>query len=352
MGSLIFWMETFRHQLPAVTDLFLDIYPNKVFNIDQFRQGIIPLWNNWVGCGIPQLASWQSSCFYPFFWVWNLLGSPDSIPVICILHSGLACFGFFLWMRSRKISAVPSFLGAISFGGSALFIRCWAYPHHVAALTWIPWIFWSIDRGLKKNNSFDRWLPVLFLSLQILGGYPIFIFYTWLNLIFWVLFQKPSRKDFCWFTAQLLTAIGITSLQWMPFGEFLTYCGRGGWWKEFPYFDKPKDYLTLLNPGFLGTPGSTNYQGTTANFVFNLYFGAVAFLVWLCGCFCVFFKKHPRNVFWEITSVILLFWMAGPHLFIFKIIPEKILVLLEPSKAVSLFVFAASTVAAFQFQSW
>jgi hypothetical protein len=344
-------MRLFRYRLPAVTDLFLDIYPNKVFNIDQFRQGIIPLWNDWVGCGIPQLASWQSSCFYPFFWIWNLLGSPDSLPIVCVLHSGLACLGFYLWMRSQKTASMPSFLGAISFGGSALFIRCWAYPHHIATLTWIPWIFWSIDCGLEKNNPIYRFLPILFLSFQILGGYPIFIVYTWLVLISWFISRKPSAQNRLWFTAQLLIALGLTSLQWMPFGEFLTYCGRGGWWKEFPYFDKPIEYLNLLNPRWIGEPGSADYRETTANFVFNLYFGAIALLIWAYSCFSIFSKKTPQK-FWRITSLISLVWMAGSHFFIFKIIPEKILELLEPSKAVSLFIFAAATVAAAQFQAW
>jgi hypothetical protein len=350
--SLAFWIGIFRHQLPAITDLFLDIYPNKVFNIDQFHRGIIPLWNSWVGCGIPQLASWQSSCWYPFFWIWTVLGNPDSLSIVCVLHSGLACLGFFLWMRSQKISSVPSFLGAISFSGSALFIRCWAYPHHIAALTWIPWIFWSMDQNLKKNNILAQMLPILFLSLQILGGYPIFIVYTWLILIFWFFAQKPSGQNRLWFAAQFLMALGLTSLQWIPFGEFLTYCGRGGWWKEFPYFDKPIDYLTLLNPGLLGTPGSTDYQGTTANFVFNLYFGVIAFLIWVWGCVSLFLKKIPQNYFWKIASLTLWLWMAGSHFFIFKVIPENILELLEPSKAVSLFIFSASTVAAIQFQAW
>ncbi|HXL72925.1 MAG TPA: hypothetical protein VN963_04800, partial [bacterium] len=352
MGFLIFWMGIFRHRLPAVTDLFLDIYPNKVFNIDQFRRGIIPLWNNWVGCGIPQLASWQSSCFYPFFWIWNLLGSPDSLPMIGVLHSGLACLGFFLWMRSQKISSIPSFLGAVSFAGSALFVRCWAYPHHIAALTWIPWIFWSTDRSLKKNGPVDRLLPILFLSLQILGGYPIFIVYTWLILGFWFLSQKPSGQNYRWFVARFLMALGLTSLQWMPFGEFLTYCGRGGWWKEFPYSDRPVDYLTLLNPGLLGEPGSTDYRGTTANFVFNLYFGVVALFIWIWSCLSIFLKKTPENLFWKITPLVLLLWTAGPHFFILRIIPKNILEALEPSKAASLFIFSAATAAAMQFQAW
>jgi hypothetical protein len=138
----------------------------------------------------------------------------------------------------------------------------------------------------------------------------------------------------------------------MPFSEFLTYCGRGGWWKEFPYFDRPIDYLALLNPGLLGIPGSSDYQGTTANFVYNLYLGVIPLLILLWGWFSIFFKKTRENLFWKITSLILLLWISGTHFFILKIFPEKILEALEPSKAVSLFVFAAATIAALEFHAW
>ena len=352
IGFLIFWARVFQHQFPAITDVFLNIYPNRVFNIDQYRQGVIPFWNDWIGCGIPQMASWQSSCFYPPFWIWNLLGTPDSLCIIGILHSCLACLGFYLWMRSQKVSSLPAFLGSLSFSGSALFVFCWAHPPNIATLTWIPWIFWSIDQTLKKNNTAARMLPTLFLSLQILGGYPIFIFYTWLILSFWFLSQKPSGHNFRRVGLQFLSALILTSFQWMPFYEFFTYCGRGGWWKEFPYFDKPSEYLNLLNPVLLGVPGITNYWGTTANFVFNSYFGVIPFFIVVWIWLSLFIKRFSKNLFWKITSLVLLPWMAGSHFFVFKIIPEKILEELEPSKAVCLFTFAAATAAALQFQSW
>jgi hypothetical protein len=347
--SLIFWIWTLRNQLPAVTDLFLDIYPSRVFNIDQFRHGIIPLWNSYVGCGTPQMANWQSACFYPFSWIWNFIGNPDSISIFCILHSGLAGLGFFLWMRSQKVSPLPAFLGALSFSGSALFIRCWAYPHHMSTLTWIPWIFWSVNQSLKKVGGVARIIPVLFISLQILDGYPIFVFYTWLILILWFLSNKPSRQNITWFSTQLFLALGLTSLQWMPFGEFLTYCGRGNWWKEFPYFDKPAEYLNLLNPNLLGEPGSNTYQGSISNFTFNLYFGLVPLFLLIWGWISLF-NKNSKTLFWKMTSLVLFFWMAGSHFFILKLFPEKILETLEPSKAVSLFLFAAATVAAAEFE--
>jgi len=346
---LIYWIWTLRNQFPAITDLFLDIYPSRVFNIDQFHQGIIPLWNAWVGCGTPQMANWQSACFYPLSSIWILIGNPDSISMVCVVHSGLAGLGFFFWMRSQKVSSLPAFLGALSFSGSALFIRCWAYPHHIATLTWIPWIFWSINQSQKKVGVVAQILPVLFLSLQILGGYPIFIVYTWMVLSIWFLSKKPSRQNIGRFAVQLLMALGLTALQWMPFGEFLTYCGRGGWWKEFPYFDKPSEYLTLLNPSLLGEPGSNTYQGSNSNFVFNLYFGLVPLFLLIWGWISLF-KKNSETLFWKITSLVLFFWMAGSHFYILNLFPEKILEALEPSKAASLFLFAAATAAAIEFQ--
>ena len=134
------------------------------------------------------------------------------------------------------------------------------------------------------------------------------------------------------------------------FGEFLTYCGRGGWWKEFPYFDKPAEYLNLLNPNLLGEPGSNTYQGSKSNFTFNPIIGLVPLGILISGWISLFQKKL-QNLFWKMTSLVLLLWMGGSHFFMVSNFSLKNgLEPLEPSKAVSLFLFAAATVAAAEFE--
>lgn len=351
MAALFFWAVLFRNHLPAVTDVFSHLYPDRVFTLDQFRRGWIPLWNPWIGCGTPQAANWISSCFYPFFWVWDFLGSPDSLTVICIFHSAAAFAGFYLWLRLQKVSSAFSALGALSFAGSGLFVRCWAYPHHMAALTWIPWIFASVQRVLKDRTRLNQGLVVLFLSLQILAGYPIFVFYTWVFLSLWFFRQNPKGKEIRSLGLALFTALGMTALQWIPFGEFLTGAGRGGW-AEFPYFDRWTEVLTLFNPGILGVPGSSQYQGSASNSVFNLYFGLIPLAVLAFG-WLLPPREKSESVFWKYASWVCLFWMLGSHFPLWKMIPEKGLEALEPSKAVSLFIFSASTYAALRLdQGW
>ncbi len=349
--SLVYWACAFHHGLPAMTDTLMHAYPDKIFNRGQFRQGILPLWNSMIGCGIPQVANWQSACFYPLTRIFDAFDVSQTFMPLAFLHQALAFAGGFLWLRSRGLSPLGSSLGAFCFSGSALFVRSWAVPHPQAALTWIPWIFWSSSLALKKQGPLPWGLPAIFLALQILAGYPLFVFYTLFLLAVWMILQKPSLKTAVWMFLALLTALCATALQWIPFLDFLPYSHRGGWWKEFPFFNKPAEYLSLIKPDFLGTPGDSRYQGTPANYFFNLYFGLVPLGVVVLDWFLTGAKKTFFS-FWNLSAVGFLLWMAGTNFPVLRIFPEKFLELLEPSKSAPLFVFCASTAAAMAVHRW
>jgi len=340
--SLLYWTFRFQSCLPAVTDTFMHLYPDKIYIIGQFRQGLLPLWNPLIGCGVPELANWQSSCFYPLFWVWDLLGSPSAWVALDLFQVLLAFVGFYLWLHSQGTNPLWSVLGALSFSGSALFVRCWAYPYHLAALIWIPWIFWSVDRAFQEQKTGFWFLASFFMALQLLAGYPLFVFYTWVVLTAWFGSRRPSRKTLLFFFFSILCALALSALQWLPFLEFLSQADRGGWWKAFPYYNRPVEFLSLLGPALLRTPGTEGYRGTSANFVFNLYMGWMPLLTLALGWFWVQ-KKGTSFWFWGIFSLLLLIWTAGPALPPGRLLPEKVLEGLEPSKAVCLFLFCACT---------
>jgi len=211
----------------------------------------------------------------------------------------------------------------------------------MAALAWIPWIFWSVHRALNKDQ-FQSWiLVVLFLSLQLLTGYPPFVFYTVILLAAWFFFQRPSRGNILGLGLSFLGALGLTALQWLPFAEFLALGSHGGWWKYFPYYLLPAEYLTLFRFDVLGIPGSKDYGGTSANFVYNLYFGLVPLCLLLAGGWGT--DKKKSSAFWGFAALFLLLWMAGGHFPLWRLFPENLLQGLEPSKAAPLFIFSAST---------
>ena len=332
--ACFFWLGGF---LPYHPDILAYVYPEKSFNLECLQKGWIPLWNPYLSCGVPHLANWLSSFFYPPGWFLEAVGLSKGLVLLALLHGAWAYGGFHLWARSQKIPGWACALGAFSFAGSAAFVRCWPILPFIAALSWIPWVFLGVSRALERRGPVDKALAVLALSLQLLAGYPLFCFYTWAVLLAWVVFQNHSLPRMGRAGLLFAASLVLTAFQWMPFLEFLTFSSHGHWGR-FPYYTHPWEYLTLLQPTAAGVPGAADYRSDPTNSPFgNLYFGLIPFLIWMAA----WGLKKFRGGFWSFSPAILLAWMAGPLVWIF--IPAQGFDFLEPSKAVGLFLFTACT---------
>ncbi len=338
----LYWIVRFWGHMPAFMDTLEYVFPEKWFNVESFRKGLIPLWNPYIACGTPHEANFQSAVFYPFFWLWNLTGLTDWFFVMAILHGVLAAAGFYLWMRAQKAGEIISTLCALTFGGSALVVYYWGYPTHLASLSWTPWVFLAALKTVQKPSWTWAGLLILFTSFQILAGYPYFILYTMVLLLAWTLFhQRVEIRTRYILGAALGAVLVLTACQWMPFLDYLGSSFREG--GEGPVYSlRWVNDLTLLQPHILGIPGSPAYLGDQPNYIFNnLYLGLVPLGIFLWGLWT--FRKY-RNGFWKGSALFTLLWIAGPHFPLWNwLIPSKLLAKLEPSTAVFLFLFCACT---------
>lgn len=336
LGLYALWMG---NNLPYHNDILAYVYPERTFNLASFQSGVLPLWNPLIACGLPHLANWQSACFYPFFWLFNLTGIPKGLIWLALLHQGWAFAGFYFWSKSQKIPKSLGFLGAIAFAGSAHFIRSWVNLPFLATASWIPWVFWAMEEHLQKNKLKTALIAAVCLSLQLLAGYPIFAFYTWLTLAAWIVCKGPNKSQIKSIWGIGLGCLLLTTVQWLPFGELLTFSSHGDW-KVFPYYIHPRELLTLLDPTYLGIPGTQGYRGDSTNSIFgNLYFGLFPLFLWLAG----WMTEKNRKSFWVWAALSLLIWMILPALWSEPLVAQKVLDLFEPSKAIGLFIFCACT---------
>jgi hypothetical protein len=258
---------------------------------------------------------------------------------LTLLHQGWAFAGFYLWSRSQKISKPLGLLGALSFAGSAYFVRSWVNLPFLATASWIPWVFWAFEKHLQKSGIKTSLMVILCLSLQLLAGYPIFAFYTWLILGAWIIGKRPNKNQIKSIFYVGLVTLLLTTAQWLPFLEFMTFSTHGDW-KIFPYYIHPWEFLTLLDPTLLGIPGDQAYRGNPTNSIFgDLYFGLLPLLLWLTGWMTI--KKS--NWFWNYTAIIFLGWMLLPGFLTEYSTAQKLFGFLEPSKAIGLFLFCVCT---------
>jgi len=196
-----------------------------------------------------------------------------------------------------------------------------------------------MEEHLQKNRLKTALIAVVCLSLQLLAGYPIFVFYTWLTLASWIVWKRPHSGQIKSILGIGLGCLLLTAAQWLPFGEFLTFSTHGDW-KVFPYYIHPWELLTLLDPTLLGVSGTQGYRGDSTNSIFgNLYFGLFPLFLWLAGGV----TEKNRKLFWALAALVLLAWMILPSLLAEPLAAQKLLDLLEPSKAIGLFLFCACT---------
>src|SRR5579859_161299 len=249
---LFYWAFRLWGHFPAFMDTLEYAYPEKWFNVESIRQGRIPLWNPLIACGTPHVANWQSAFFYPLFWIWNVMGLPNWFFAMALLHALLAAVGFYFWLRALQILPVPATLCALGFGGSAIATFYWGFPTHLAALSWIPWVFWAALRFFKAPTLWNGLGVSLFWALQLLAGYPLFTFYGGLFLTWFIYWKhRPGWKEWGKYSAAVGVASLLTACQWLPFLDFLGYLHREGWDRDV-YSLRWSNFLTLLQPHLLG----------------------------------------------------------------------------------------------------
>jgi hypothetical protein len=298
------------------------------------------------------LATWQSSVFYFPNWLQNFTGLSQGYMTLSLVHVLFAFIGFFLWLRSQGVEILWGVLIALAFVASGHWVQCWGLSSLLATASFIPWIFWTLQKALSQNQL-KWWLGAsLFLGIQILAGYPFFVFYTWIVVAIWFLYQKPSSGIVLRFGLVLLGALALSCLQWLPFLDFWSYGIRNTYSYSFPYFDRPAELLTLLKPDIWGYPGRDGYPAAMINWVFgDLYLGLIPLILWL-STFFRWNSVKKQNRFWAGAALLVLFMMTSLNFPIFKGMSLSILELINPSKAVCVFVFAALTSAALSLQSF
>ena len=135
---------------PRQNDAIIQLYPLDLYTRERMRQGEVPLWNPYLGSGIPHLATGFNRVFYPLAWPGLLLSAPGARNFEMLLHLILGAVFQFLFLRRLGCGKAASLLGGIAFGwGSALAVR--ASLNYVSdTLTWLPLVLFAAGGILQQ----------------------------------------------------------------------------------------------------------------------------------------------------------------------------------------------------------
>ena len=292
-----------------VSDMYIAGYSFRLFGAETFKHtGAIPQWNPYLFGGLPYIAAMHGDVFYPTAWLRWIMPVDLAITWGMVAHLVLAGWLTYLFARALGVSWSGAIVTGISYELTGI-VASQMSPGHdgklfASALT--PLAFWLLLLAVRKEKRWAFGALAFVVALTVLGHYHMSYFLL-LALGLWTLYlalwdsERPVGiqpwRPIVWATLAVVIGIGITSLQILPFLEYIKFSPRAeggpntGWEFATTYAFPPRELLTLLLPEFNGF--LSHYGGQNGAKLHTEYVGVLPLL--LAG-FAWTDKTHRRLV--------------------------------------------------------
>jgi hypothetical protein len=252
---MVFWNVTTGRSIWAVGDFASYQVPMFAVNSQQWRHGVLPLWNPYMDGGMPLAAAQNSGSFYPLnIPLWLLLPPWTAMGYSVLLHLSLMGLGTYLFLRSLRLHPLPALFGGVAFQFSGYAMSHLGHINLLRALPWIGFALWAFNAWIATKKA--RYLVIISFSVMclFLSGYPQVIVYSTLLVGSYFLFvhQGPFRPLALAITAGAI-GFGLSAIQVLPglalWGSKEFHRPGEGFYSSFTSFSFPPEYLlTLLFP--------------------------------------------------------------------------------------------------------
>jgi len=214
-------LERYQHAV-AIVLLFLSlvvffnqlVFSGKTFNdVDQIAsrsfdtfladakaEGIFPLWNPYIFCGMPSYGSLTTGADRFFDITAQILGNTHTIFSYLILNppEGWVVFfyfvfacGIYLLAYEKVKSKFPAFIAAFAATFST-YIIIWIMTGHntkIAVMAFFPFIFYCIERLRERFSWWQAFLLVLLVHFSYMPSHVQMIFYVYLAVGIYLAFM-------------------------------------------------------------------------------------------------------------------------------------------------------------------
>ncbi len=142
--------------------------------------GELPLWNPYVGCGVPFLANPMTQSVYPGNFVFLLFGAVAGIKVFYVAHTALLTYAFSSLARAFGASRRASIAGGLLFALAGPIVSLHWNPLWTAGLPWMLLALASTHLLVLGRVEVKRLLAIAAcLALTVLaGGFELIVGYT------------------------------------------------------------------------------------------------------------------------------------------------------------------------------
>lgn len=335
-------------------DVIKEIYPWKLFSIDQLKHGHIPFWNPYNFSGNPLMANFQSNVFYPLNGIFFLLPFMHAWTFYIFLTPVLAGFFTYLYLKSKQLEHVSAAFGGAVFAFSSYMVVWMEYGNIGHTLLWLPLGLLLVDKVFETKRLRYAVYLVVILFLSFLAGYIQGFFYlTGILFLYSCLYIKKEPKHVLFLLPLFVFPLLMGAFQLLPTLSLFSNSSRGGYTlSQIQYLLNPWWYLiTILIPDFFGNPATRDYwfNGTYIERVSSI--GLIPFLF----AFSTLFQKQKTKevIFFLVVSAVALFlttdFLVTKY---FYLIPIPVISTTVPTRMLSVFVFCASMLSGFGFEAF
>ncbi len=255
-------------------DIRRSLYFFKKVSYDLMHAGDLPLWNQYLYCGMPLLGGALVTPFYPVDLALMLTGAPLNkvFNWELLIHLMAAQVFSYLLFKRLFIHRVAAAFGAMWFWnvfflnsietGDALNIR---------AMLLAPVVFYFVEAGMSDSGRpRDFLFGSLALSMQVLCGGLQNTFYTMAAIAAYAAFRLVCRarrgdevaRPAIGFSAMMIVGLALSAVQLLPAWEYSRLSVRSTsieWFKIWAL--KPYQLIGYVVPMFEGRGSEHGYFG-------------------------------------------------------------------------------------------
>lgn len=362
---LVFFNKLFYPNLKLIytpdfgsSDAFHFNYALKDFLSQSLKDNQLPLWSDNINSGFPLLAEGQIGTFNVFnLLLFKFLPSYLAFNLSIIIIFITLIIGHYLYLKSLKLTTLPSILGATAFSFSTYFVAKITHLNHIQAASFLPFILFFLEEYLKNPRVKYLIFTAFFFSQQIFSGYPMMVFITFLLISFRLIFFFWQKKFKTFkilffllpFTITAFLTLSLSAIQLFPQLQYLKASNLklGFTFKQIVQYSYHfKNLLRFLNPFSIGNPTNGTYNSVKYGIFWETssFLGTFPFLLAMFSLFLI--KKAQIKYFFSLIliSLLLSFGQSSPLYFIFTLFPFNLFRV--PSRYLLIGVFAFSSLSA------
>lgn len=161
-----------RASLESSIDLENYFLPRYALGSEFVFHGHLPVWNRFEYGGIPLLATGQPAALYPpKILLFGLFSPVTAYWIFIVGHSFLLATGFLLFLRDRKITGIPAFVGAMLAVFPVPLLDSNYHPNRIATLAWVP-VLYILTERVVRGSVLAFALLALTVAVELTAGYP------------------------------------------------------------------------------------------------------------------------------------------------------------------------------------